>query len=340
MNWRTFFPTVLVLVLLTAALRAETRVAEVPAAEKPALSDAQTAFAAGRVLMDAGQYIEAADKFRFAAQVKNTPGLRYHIAFCLERVGRLLEADAEYAQAEALLAGFGAADVAVLLPEARARVARSIPRLVIQALTPGAEVRVDGQVVNGAASVPLDPGPHQIKITAAGRETAHIELVLALGEQRPVSGALRETPAPPASAPAAAERPSSARPIVFWTAASVAIAGAGAGVVGLAVRQSAASDVTRYGEAVDAASGGNDGACNPEATSIPGACEQLQSAVSARDTGTTLIVAGFTTAAVGAAIAVITRFALDDAPFQVTVSPSFAPNHAPVGGTLGLSGQF
>src|SRR5690606_31946303 len=53
------------------------------------LVTARLLFAEGKENMERGDWDGAVDRFVAAARIKDTPGLRYHVAVCEERAGRL-----------------------------------------------------------------------------------------------------------------------------------------------------------------------------------------------------------------------------------------------------------
>lgn len=136
------------------------------------LKRARAQFQRGIELEQAGNWSEAIQQFREVGQVRMTPQVRFHIAFCEENLGRLVTALGGYelalAEADAVGADFRA-EVETSIAKLRER----IPKLVITRGTnaEAALVQLDG-VDLGASSVgvevPLDPGPHTITATAPG----------------------------------------------------------------------------------------------------------------------------------------------------------------------------
>src|SRR5690606_772932 len=59
---------------------------------EPDMEQARAAFEKGRALMSSQDWLGASAQFVVAAQIKNTPGIRYHIAFCQEKAGKMAEA--------------------------------------------------------------------------------------------------------------------------------------------------------------------------------------------------------------------------------------------------------
>jgi hypothetical protein len=164
-------------------------------AETPAeLKRARAQFQRGIELEQAGNWSEAIQQFREVGQVRMTPHVRFHIAFCEEGLGRLVTALGGYelALSEADQVG---PDFKGEVETAIKNLKERIPKLVIER-GEGAEaatVQLDG-VDLGASSVgvevPLDPGPHSVAATAPGmkpfsttadlreREVTRVTLVL------------------------------------------------------------------------------------------------------------------------------------------------------------------
>ena len=142
------------------------------AQDKKELSKARALFQRAIELEQAGNYTQALEQFRDVGQVRMTPQVRFHIASCEEKLGRLVTALGGYELALADAETVGE-DFKSEVDTAVTRLRAAIPKLVIQrgAGAEAAEIQLDG-VALGASSVgvpvPLDPGPHSISAKAPG----------------------------------------------------------------------------------------------------------------------------------------------------------------------------
>jgi hypothetical protein len=137
------------------------------------LSQARAKFQQALELKQAGNWPAALRLLREVGQVRMTPQVRYHIAVCEEKLGKLVAALGGYelalADAESMHPDF-VAEVQASVEDLRAR----IPKLVIER-GPGGEaaaIELDG-ISLGASSigveVPVDPGPHTLSAKAPGK---------------------------------------------------------------------------------------------------------------------------------------------------------------------------
>jgi tetratricopeptide (TPR) repeat protein len=278
-------------------------------AEAEALAHARELFAAGKAEMDRGRWSQAAEHFRQAARVKDTPGLRYHVAFCEENAGNFVEALAQYEAARELLRVRPAPDVADLLGPALERVDGKIPRLSLSfepAVHPNL-VLVDGRAVEGWNELRLDPGVHELRVEAAGYLPYVAEVRLESGERRSLPVVLVE-PRDEASRPA--EPPSAHggwRTPAIITGAAVSAAGLGLGIWALLDRSAASreidharGDITRTSDAPSACVGASGALVAP--------CTDLERALDRRDRATAFAVGGFVALGVGASVTVASLF--------------------------------
>jgi hypothetical protein len=145
---------------------------EAAAQDKKELSKARAQFQRAIELEQAGNYTSALETFRDVGQVRMTPQVRFHIATCEEKLGRLVTALGGYQLAFADADSVGD-DFKGEVERAVTRLQASIPKLVIERGTgaEAAEIQLDG-VALGASSVgvpvPLDPGPHAVTAKAPG----------------------------------------------------------------------------------------------------------------------------------------------------------------------------
>lgn len=319
---------------LPAAAESQARSGD-PDHENPLLDEARRAFAEGRALMDERRFREAIEKFRMAAQVKETPGLRYYVAYCLEQLGELVEAQREYTRSAELLAEFEASDVRELLPEAQERVNRALPSLTIVDAQPEDVVQVDGSVVRPNEAIRINPGRRTIRVTrGATVAEKSFEMARAQAERISVSAIL---PAPQAKSepldPSPAEsRPSSAKPIVVWSGIGLATAGVGVGIAGFFIRESARDEALALGAEIEADTGAPN-SCSSSGVGHPD-CDALAAAGSRYDTGTALLWGGVIGGAVGISGALLGHFLWPKA--NVQVGGAVAPNF----GMMSVRGRF
>lgn len=169
------------------------------AQDKKELSKARAQFQRAIELEQAGNYTTALETFRDVGQVRMTPQVRFHIATCEEKLGRLVTALGGYQLAFADADGVGE-DFKKEVDTAVTRLQASIPKLVILRSTgaEAAEIQLDG-VALGASSVgvpvPLDPGPHTVSAKAPGSLPFSQTVTIAENEEKSVNLAL--TPEPP-----------------------------------------------------------------------------------------------------------------------------------------------
>jgi hypothetical protein len=166
------------------------------------LSQLRAKFQQATELEQAGNYAEALGLFREVGQVKMTPQVRYHIAFCEEKLGRLVGALGGYELAQSDAAKVDPSfekEVKVRADDLRAR----IPKLVVKRGdgAGAAKIEIDG-VALGASSIgtelPMDPGPHEVRGTQSGREPFSETVELAEKDVKTVEVVLK---APEAGAP-------------------------------------------------------------------------------------------------------------------------------------------
>lgn len=315
---RRLIPTCFALLLTAAGPAAGAAAAEEPSVEQ--LAEARRHFEEGKAKMDVGEWVQAAQHFRDAAQVKDTPGLRYHVAFCAENAGHLLEALAEYEAAQRLLALRPAPDVEDLLVFALERLEEKLPELRLMLAEPPEPKRVvvDGEPIENWRVLRLDPGTHELRVEALGYEPFVGAVTLETGQRKTLQVSLKGHSTAPRNV--LAEPPRAAwRMPVFVSGAAVSAAGLGFGVWGVFDRAAANKEVRWAQDGLARLSGGAAVSCVGATGSIHAACVDLDVAERRRDRATNVAVGGFVAAGVGATVAVASLFFWPESPVDVGV---------------------
>ena len=331
--------------------------AEATAAE---ISAAKNAFESALVAEGEQRWADAGLKLREAIAVKDTPGLRFHLAHCETELGHLLEASFEYDRAlELLRRGAKAPDVQKLLGPARAELMQRIPRLGLEipADAPAVRASIDGLPYPPselALGVPLNPGPHEVRVQATGRQTFERALNLKEGQRLALPVALPLTaPAeqpgesvsaapPPVNPPRPAPpppAPSSSSSKVYLMIGESVLTAAGLGIgIGYAVARGAATERIESAQGlIDSAAPGNAQPCDPSDAELSGACSDLDAAIQDHDRAARISRIGFVTAGVGAAALLTTWLVF---PSQRAQAAGFSIQPMAGLGRLGVFGRF
>jgi len=323
------------------------------------ISEAKHAFESALAAEAELRWADAALKLREAIAVKDTPGLRFHLAHCEAELGHLVAALLEYDRADDLLRrGVKAPDVQKLLGPARSELLRRLPRLTVE-LPSDVQVpliSVDRRAYPASElvlGIPLDPGPHELRVQAAGRRPFERALSLKEGDRLvlPVFMAVAAPPdgtsEPPATEPPVpattsagaprAERGSSAKLYLMIGESVLTAAGLGVGI-GYAVAQGAASERVDSAQArINSGAASNAGACSMPSGELAVACSDLTTALADHDRAATLSQVGFVTAGVGA-VALLTTWLLY--PNPRTGAAGFSVTPIAGLGRLGVVGRF
>jgi tetratricopeptide (TPR) repeat protein len=293
-------------------------------------------------LEEAQDWAAAVLKLDEALAIKETPGLRYHRAYCLEQQGKLVEALEEYDRSEALLELAPANDVKELLGPARDALMKRTPvvEVVIPADARNPIIQVDGVERELSAALRLNPGTRHLRVTARGQRDFVKTLEL---EERDRELVRVEFPkaaeAAPLVAQPAPQKPDtvqhkglSTRTVILISGTAVTLAGGGAGVVFTLQRRNAHDRAERSWTQCYRSEDPGD------------ACEQLQSRVDDYDRTKVLQAVSFGVAGAGAAATVLTallwpRSRPAPEPENIrTLRISFAPSSD--GSSVVVSGRF
>ena len=174
---------------------------------------ADALFNAGRSLVEAGEYVDACPKFSEAQALAPGLGGTLYLADCYERTGRTASALVEFKRAE---------QIAITRHDKRGAIAHDrglaleshVPQLALvvteRARAQGVTLTRDGELVPPSqwdAPQTIDPGDHEIVVSAPSKTTRHMTVTLA-----PVKGtvaatidALEDRPAQSPAAPLPAE---------------------------------------------------------------------------------------------------------------------------------------
>jgi hypothetical protein len=330
------------------------------------ISAARHAFETAVSLESAQQWAAATLKLREALAVKDTPGLRFHLAHCETEQGLLVEAALDYDRASELIAkGAKAPDVQKLLEPASAALKPRVPRVTVElpsdVLAPVATI--DGKVFSPselALGVQVNPGRHELSVSASGRSSFRRSLDLKEGEQpelhaelplAPASvaapSALPSVQAPPMSSSSYAvptgpdSKHSSTKLYLMLGESVLAVAGLAVGV-GYKLAESSARDRVNTAQGrIDQATQGDVAACNAPDVTVAGACSDLHTAISDHDRAAALSTVGFVSAGVGAAALITTWIAYPNARVDAS-DVAQRPLLQPVIGLghVGLLGRF
>jgi hypothetical protein len=331
------------------------------------ISNARQAFESAVALEADQKWVEATLKLRQALAVKDTPGLRFHLAHCEEQQGLLVEAALDYDRASELLRqGAKAPDVQKLLVPASAALKPRIPHVSVEIPSDvqNAVAELDGKAYAPselALATALDPGSHQLKISARGRSAFERSFSLKEGEQisiraelpsgppesavRAPGSSLSASPAQPVPSSAPVDSPktagtgpgSSPKLYLLLGESAVTVAGLALGI-GYGLAESSARDRVQAAQGrIDQAAQDNTGACSTPGSSLGSACTDLRTAIDDHDRDATLSTVGFVAAGVGAA-ALLTTWLV----YPSRRSDSSGPSAQPVValGRIGLQGRF
>ncbi len=312
-------------------------------ASLPTIEQARRAFLQGMDLMKREQWAEAHERFAYAASARRTPGLLYYQAYCLEQLGRYVEALEAYLEAQDLIDKVAAADVKALLPEAIQRADAAVSTLAVVGLPDGAELSIDGQLQAKGTTARLNPGSHVVEIVAPGYEKYRAELSLLAGAKRTIEPELvervestivepdpSEIDSPPAERRGTVTPP--AKPYIVGAAATIGAVGLGVGIYFTIERGKASRDYDEVNAEIGALGGTSNSACGNVTAPWAPQCEELSDHLSKKKTAQTMMIVGYTTFGAGAAAAILTQVLWKPVPVELAVLPG--------GGFVGYRGRF
>jgi tetratricopeptide (TPR) repeat protein len=300
----------------------------------------------------AEKWSEAIPKLRSALELAQTPGLEYHLAYCLEQQGELTQALAHYARAQELIAaGARAPDVEQLLATRQAALQARVPKITVVLPTnpPPDSFQVDGEerpLDNRDEPLIVDAGAHRIELRAASSKLAvvrevtiqegqHLSLQLAWPPRPAERRAQPQQPARtlPAREPPRDQSSPVARTVLLIGSATLAVAGVGWGVAFTRASNMKAEEKDR----LRAKTGGSKSAC---ADREPAACDDLESAAKGEHKYRNLALGSFVAGGVFAAAAVGTWFIWKPSDDHSGRAVAFGVAPTAGGMRLGATGRF
>lgn len=178
--------------------------AQDPAAENSAeaLKRAREQFGQALALQTAGDWAGALTLLKEVAAVKSTPQVRFNMALCEEKLGKLVAALGDYELAAADARAEKADQVAEEVEGRLEALRQRIPKLTIKRGegADAASISVDGVSVGDqvvGTPMPTDPGPHTIEAKAPGFKLYRQALRLAEQQSETVEVVLEAEPLPP-----------------------------------------------------------------------------------------------------------------------------------------------
>jgi hypothetical protein len=194
-------------------------------------SDAAELFERGRAALMSKNYAAACPAFEASLKLERAVGTLISLAQCLEATGKVASARQRWREASELaVASRDPLDRAPLAKAKAEELERRVPRLTVE-LEQDAPVDTivarDGVDLPSAGlgvSFPVDPGPHSLRVSAAGRAERVITIDLAEGEKKTV----RVGPGPLPVLPSEAS-PGATQRIAAWIVGGVGVAGLGVG---------------------------------------------------------------------------------------------------------------
>ncbi len=310
---------------------------------------ARALFAEARAAEDAKDWRLAAAKLREAIAIKETGGLRFHLAYCEEQQGLLVEALVDYERSDDLTIG-SSEEFRKQLPAKRESLRRRIPTITLLVPPEPAvmSLTVDGHAMPPAVlgkPIPLNPGRHTLVLSAP--EYTPFTSQISLGETDAVVANAILTPLPkgqeasvfkPTPPPAPPLRASNAevavstglptRTYVLIGEAAIALSGVGLGI-GYGLQASSEDDLVasiRRG-IMDPAY------CNTDPK--PTRCLELHDAQERANRDRLISRIGFVGAGAAAA-AFVGTLIFWRSPAKVAIIPSFGPGAA----QLSVSSHF
>jgi hypothetical protein len=138
---------------------------------------AEALFNEGRTLMAAGKYADAIGKLKASQDLDPGLGTLLNLAECYERVGKSATAWAQYREIASLARQQGSKDREELAEQKSKALEPKLSKLSIN-LQSGADASTltisrDGTTVSAAelgVAIPVDPGKHEVSVTAPGKE--------------------------------------------------------------------------------------------------------------------------------------------------------------------------
>lgn len=289
-----------------------------PAEESPELARAREQFHEALARQTAGNWTEALRLFKAVAAVRSTPQVRFNIAVCQEKLGRLVAALGEYLLAAADARASGVENVEREASERAAELKHLIPKLTLRrgrgAET--AEIRLDGTLLGDAAlgkGIALDPGPHTISASAHGHQPFHGSVRLEEAEARTFVVVLEPEKVRPLRTEARRPEPRGASHLGALISASVGVLALTSSGVFYTLAARKQDDLERAGCNVQT------GTCVASATGRPR--EELEAMIDERDEYTTLGHIGLGVGATGLVLGV-TLFLARSGDQDLAVSPT------------------
>jgi hypothetical protein len=218
-----------------------------------ALKRAREQFGQALALQTAGDWAGALTLLKEVAAVKSTPQVRFNMALCEEKLGKLVAALGDYELAAADARAEKADQVAEEVEGRLESLRQRIPKLTVKR-GPGAEsaaVAIDGVSIGEqmiGAPMPTDPGPHTVEGTAPGFKLFRKSVKLAEQQSESIEIVLEPEPvAPPVSGGAGgAARPGAGRsPVYGYVIGGIGIASLGASGIFFALRANKISELDK-----------------------------------------------------------------------------------------------
>ena len=243
----------LICLALGVALSPASAWAQDPGADSSAeaLKRAREQFGQALALQTAGDWAGALTLLKEVAAVKSTPQVRFNMALCEEKLGKLVAALGDYELAAADARAEKADQVAEEVEGRLESLRQRIPKITVKRGS-GAEnaaVALDGislgdQVIG--TPMPTDPGPHTLEATAPGFKAFRQSVRVAEQQSETVEIALEALPAPPVAGPGGSPKPVARRsPLPGYVIGGIGIASLGVSGVFFGLRAGKISDLDK-----------------------------------------------------------------------------------------------
>lgn len=190
---------------VTTALSAHAAYAQGSGPSPKDTERAKAAFAEGVELEKRGECVQALARFREAAAIKATAGLRFHEAYCMETLGKLARAIELYETSATLAQEQGKTDVAAAVQARLEPLVARTPKLLLRVSPASGALRLDGTALpQGTKELRVDPGDHELLAQAPGYLDKRVHVASPEGSTVTVDLTLQPAAAPATPAESAA----------------------------------------------------------------------------------------------------------------------------------------